>query len=56
MKRGGNVLEENDLLFGESSDCDLKDRDSAVTEERQSDDEVKERNTAVDRKESDEEA
>lgn len=56
MKRGGNVLEENDLLPGESSDCDLKDRDPAVAEEGKSDYEVKERNPAVDREESDEES
>ncbi len=56
MKRGSNVLEQNYLPLGESSDSDLQDRDSAVTEEGESDDEVKKRNTAVDREESYEEA
>lgn len=56
MKRCRDVLEENDLLLGKSSDSDLNDRDTAVTKEGESNDEVEERDSAVDQKESDEEA
>ena len=55
MKRGRNVLEKNDLLLGKSSNRDLNDGDTAVTKERKSYDEVKERNPAVDQEECDEE-
>ena len=56
MKRRRDVLEEDDLLLGKSSDCDLNDRDAAVTEERKSYNEVEERYSAVDQEECDEEA
>ena len=52
VQRSGDVLERNDLLFGKSSYRDLEDGDSAVTEEGETDDEIKERYMAVDRKES----
>ena len=55
MKRSCDVLEEDDLLLCKSSDSDLNDRDSAVTKERKSYDEVEERNSAVDQEECDEE-
>lgn len=56
MKRCRDVLEEDDLLLGKSSDSDLNDRDAAVTKEGESNDEVEERDSAVDQEECDEEA
>ena len=56
MQRCCDALKQNNLLFGKSSDSDLQNRDSAVTEEGETDDEIKERYTAVDRKESNKES
>lgn len=56
VKRRRDVLEEDDLLLGKSSDCDLNDGDAAVTEEGKSYNEVEERYSAVDQEECDEEA
>ena len=56
MQRCCDVLEKNDLLLCKSSDCDLYDRDTAVTKERETYDEVKQRDFAVDKEECDTEA
>ena len=56
MKRRCDVLEEDDLLLGKSSDSDLNDGDTAVTKEGKSYDEVEERDSAVDQEECDKEA
>ena len=51
VKRRRDVLEEDDLLLGKSSNSDLNDGDAAVTEERKSYDEVEERDPAIDQEE-----
>lgn len=56
VQRCCDVLEKNDLLLCKSSDCDFYDRDSAVTKERETYDEVKQRDFAVDKEEGDKEA
>ena len=51
VKRSCNVLEENDLLLGKSSDSYLNDGDTAVAEEGKSYNEVEERDPAIDQEE-----
>jgi len=56
VKRSSYIFEEDYLLLSKSSDSDLKDRDTAVSKERESHDKVCKRDLQIDRIESNEEA
>ena len=55
VKRSSYIFEEDYLLLRKSSDCDLKDGYTAVSQERKSEDKISERHLQVDRIESNEE-
>ena len=56
VKRSRDVLERDYLFLGKSSYCDLEDGDTAVTDERKTDDEISKWNLEVDRVEGNEES